>query len=108
VSKRRAPLLLIAILFFSFVLWHGTGLLVASLVSLAAYLGSVKLNPRINCERCKGAGRYTGWIFTWVWHKCLRCGGTGQKIRWGASQWGQQHAQREAFTRITRRGTYTR
>jgi hypothetical protein len=92
----RIPVVLIAILILGFALGHVAGLIVAAVLLAIGYWGSVRFNPRIAHRSCNGTGRSHGWIYTWTYHRCAGCGGSGRSIRYGASRWGQQHVRDEA------------
>ena len=61
-SKRHAPWAILAILFVSYGVARLPGLLVASAVLGAGYLVSIRLHPRTACRKCKGSGRFYGWL----------------------------------------------
>jgi hypothetical protein len=99
-TRQRAPVALIGILVFSYAAWRTAGLIAAVLILGAGYWASLRLHPRIACRTCKGAGRFYGAVYTWVWRTCHACLGRGSKIRFGAARWGTARMQGEA-ARIT-------
>ena len=101
-SKRHAPWAILAILFVSYGVARLPGLLVASAVLGAGYLVSIRLHPRTACRKCKGSGRFYGWLYTWVFRFCRKCLGSGRKVRYGASVLGSASMKDEAArTRAT-------
>lgn len=96
VSKRHAPWAILGILFLSYGIWRAPGLVIASLVLLAGYFASLRLHPRTACGKCKGSGRYYGWLYSWVFRFCHKCLGSGRKVRFGAAQWGTPAMRAEA------------
>jgi hypothetical protein len=99
----RVPVVLIVILFLSFAVWGLAGLIVAAMVLAAGYALSLRLNPRIRHRSCKGTGRGRGRIYTWTYHKCAGCGGSGRAIRYGASRWGHSAVRDEAVRQASAR-----
>ena len=95
-SKTRAPWALLAILFLSYGIWRLPGLVLAALVLAIGYFASIRLHPRINCRKCRGRGRFTGFIYTWTWRWCHKCLGSGRKVRWGSGAWGSARMREEA------------
>jgi len=93
-SKPSFPWILTGILFFSFAAFHVAGLAVAGLGCGVAYVGSLRLHPRMRHGRCKGTGEVRGAVFTWTHRKCpgTVCQG-GRQIRWGAGHFGAGHIQ---------------
>jgi hypothetical protein len=96
VSKSRAPWALFGILFLSYGIWRTAGLIVASLCLTIGYFASIRLHPRIACRKCKGRGRFSGFIYTWAWRWCRKCLGSGRKVRWGSGAWGSPRMREEA------------
>lgn len=58
--------------------------LVAGVVVLAAYVGSITLHPYTRCRTCKGKGKHAGVIWSYGRRNCHACGGKGWQRRWGA------------------------
>jgi hypothetical protein len=96
VAKQHAPWALIGILVASFGIWRWAGLIIAAAVLAAGYFASIRLHPRIACRTCKGAGRFHGHIYTWVYRLCHDCLGSGRTVRYGASRWGSTRMRSEA------------
>lgn len=102
-TRQRAPVALILILFAAWAMWHAAGLILAVIVLAAGYLVSLRFNPRTACRRCKGSGRPRGWLYSWTHHKCSRCGGQGRVIRLGARSMGSGTVKREAAAGVSSR-----
>ena len=47
------------------------------------YLGSLWINPWVKCSRCGGRVTEKGVLFTYAFHACPRCKGTGRQVRFG-------------------------
>ena len=92
----RIPVLLAAIVILSFAVLGAAGLIVAALVLAVGYWVSLRLNPRTTHRSCKGSGRSYGWGYSWAYHRCAGCGGSGRVVRYGAARWGQQTVRDEA------------
>ncbi|HEY9338792.1 hypothetical protein [Kribbella sp. NPDC050459] len=61
-----------------------TGLMVLVLMAaFAAYVVSLSLHPNAKCNRCKGAGRHRGSIFSYAQRPCNSCKGRGVHPRLG-------------------------
>ncbi|WP_327632707.1 hypothetical protein OHB24_22165 [Kribbella sp. NBC_00482] len=61
-----------------------TGLLLLALMTIvAAYVVSLSLHPNAKCNRCKGAGRHRGSIFSYAQRPCSSCKGRGIHPRLG-------------------------
>jgi hypothetical protein len=87
------------ILVVSYGVARWAGLIIAASVLGAGYAVSIRLHPRIACRKCKGSGRYYGWLYSWVFRFCRDCLGTGRKIRYGAAAWGSPNMRAEAAAR---------
>lgn len=68
----------------------GSGtLLTGVLVLLGLYLLASWVWPYTSCGRCDGAGKFRspgGKSF----RRCPRCGGSGERLRWGARMFGRR------------------
>jgi hypothetical protein len=96
----RFLVLLIVFLLLAVVLCGVVGGLVLTGVLVAVtYWVSLRLNPRVRHRACGGTGRSHGWIYTWSYHRCQDCGGSGRMIRYGAARWGPQSIRDEAEAR---------
>ena len=61
-----------------------TGVLVVLIMAAcAAYVVSLSLHPNAKCNRCKGAGRHRGSIFSYAQRPCTSCKGRGVHPRLG-------------------------
>ncbi|WP_433018710.1 hypothetical protein [Kribbella sp. CA-294648] len=58
-------------------------LLVLVFAAFAAYVLSLRLHPNAKCNRCKGAGRHKGSIFSYAQRPCSSCKGRGVHPRLG-------------------------
>lgn len=58
-------------------------LLVFGLAVFALYVVSLSLHPNAKCNRCKGAGRHHGSIFSYAQRPCTSCKGRGVHPRLG-------------------------
>ncbi|MEV8373252.1 hypothetical protein AB0P21_10980 [Kribbella sp. NPDC056861] len=58
-------------------------LLLLVLAAFALYLVSLSLHPNAKCNRCKGAGRHHGTIFSYAQRPCNSCKGRGVHPRLG-------------------------
>ena len=58
-------------------------LLVALMAAFAFYVVSLSLHPNAKCNRCKGAGRHHGSIFSYAQRPCSSCKGRGVHPRLG-------------------------
>ncbi len=61
-----------------------TFLIVAGVVLLVGYRLSLTLHPYVNCRRCKGRSRHTGFFFSYARRPCHICFGSGTRQRLGA------------------------
>lgn len=64
-------------------------LLLAAAGLLVSYAVSIRRNPWVKCRRCNGAPRRQGWFYTHAHGFCGKCGGSGQKPRWGSRVFGR-------------------
>jgi len=61
-----------------------TGLLLLLLMAIVAmYVVSLSLHPNAKCNRCKGAGRHHGSLFSYAQRPCNSCKGRGVHPRLG-------------------------
>jgi DnaJ-class molecular chaperone len=61
-----------------------TGMMLAlALAAFAVYVVSLSLHPNAKCNRCKGAGRHRGAIFSYAQRPCNSCKGRGVHPRLG-------------------------
>jgi len=61
-----------------------TGMLLLLLMAtIAVYVVSLSLHPNAKCNRCKGAGRHHGSIFSYAQRPCNSCKGRGVHPRLG-------------------------
>lgn len=61
-----------------------TGMLVVLLLAaFAVYVISLRLHPNARCNRCKGAGRHRGTLFSYATRPCNSCKGRGTHPRLG-------------------------
>lgn len=61
-----------------------TGLLLVLLMAaFALYVVSLSLHPNAKCNRCKGAGRHRGALFSYAQRPCSSCKGRGVHPRIG-------------------------
>jgi DnaJ-class molecular chaperone len=61
-----------------------TGMLLLLAVGVfAVYVVSLSLHPNRKCNRCKGAGRHTGAVFSYAQRPCNSCKGRGVHPRLG-------------------------
>ncbi|MGW7680377.1 hypothetical protein ACWGID_06530 [Kribbella sp. NPDC054772] len=58
-------------------------LLVVLMAALAFYVVSLSLHPNAKCNRCKGAGRHHGSLFSYAQRPCSSCKGRGVHPRLG-------------------------
>lgn len=58
-----------------------TAVIVAALI--AGYVASLYLHPNAKCNRCKGAGRHRGSVFSYATRPCSSCKGRGTHPRLG-------------------------
>jgi len=58
-------------------------LLLVLMAAFAAYVVSLSLHPNAKCNRCKGAGRHRGSIFSYAQRPCSSCKGRGVHPRLG-------------------------
>lgn len=56
---------------------------VAIVIAVVIYGGSLLLNPFVKCSVCKGSSRPKGWLFGYAHHDCRKCGGNGRQQRLG-------------------------
>jgi hypothetical protein len=57
--------------------------LVLAVAAFAIYVVSLSLHPNAKCNRCKGAGRHHGSIFSYAQRPCSSCKGRGVHPRLG-------------------------
>jgi hypothetical protein len=57
--------------------------LVLAMAAFAFYVVSLSLHPNAKCNRCKGAGRHKGSVFSYAQRPCSSCKGRGVHPRWG-------------------------
>ena len=61
-----------------------TGMLVVlAMAAFALYVVSLSLHPNAKCNRCKGAGRHHGSLFSYAQRPCNSCKGRGVHPRLG-------------------------
>jgi hypothetical protein len=61
-----------------------TGMLVVlAMAAFALYVVSLSLHPNAKCNRCKGAGRHRGALFSYAQRPCSSCKGRGVHPRLG-------------------------
>ena len=58
-------------------------LLVLLMAAFALYVVSLSLHPNAKCNRCKGAGRHHGGLFSYAQRPCTSCKGRGVHPRIG-------------------------
>jgi hypothetical protein len=58
-------------------------LLVFALAAFVLYVVSLSLHPNAKCNRCKGAGRHRGTLFSYATRPCNSCKGRGTHPRLG-------------------------
>ncbi|MGW1339735.1 hypothetical protein ACWCOV_01680 [Kribbella sp. NPDC002412] len=58
-------------------------MLVLAMAAFALYVVSLSLHPNAKCNRCKGAGRHHGSIFSYAQRPCTSCKGRGVHPRIG-------------------------
>ena len=58
-------------------------MLVVALAAFALYVVSLSLHPNAKCNRCKGAGRHRGAVFSYAQRPCSSCKGRGVHPRLG-------------------------
>ena len=58
-------------------------LIVLAVAAFAVYVVSLSLHPNAKCNRCKGAGRHRGSVFTYAQRPCTSCKGRGVHPRLG-------------------------
>ncbi|MFI5709404.1 hypothetical protein [Kribbella sp. NPDC051620] len=58
-------------------------LLLIALAAFALYVVSLSLHPNAKCNRCKGAGRHKGYLFSYAQRPCNSCKGRGVHPRLG-------------------------
>lgn len=58
-----------------------TVVLIAALIG--GYIASLILHPNAKCNRCKGAGRHRGAVYTYATRPCTSCKGRGTHPRIG-------------------------
>jgi hypothetical protein len=58
-------------------------LLVLAMATFAFYVVSLSLHPNAKCNRCKGAGRHHGSLFSYAQRPCSSCKGRGVHPRLG-------------------------
>jgi hypothetical protein len=61
-----------------------TGMLVVlAIAAFVLYVVSLSLHPNAKCNRCKGAGRHRGALFSYAQRPCSSCKGRGVHPRLG-------------------------
>ena len=61
-----------------------TGMMVVlAVAAFALYVVSLSLHPNAKCNRCKGAGRHRGALFSYAQRPCNSCKGRGVHPRLG-------------------------
>ncbi|TCC45183.1 hypothetical protein E0H75_32300 [Kribbella capetownensis] len=61
-----------------------TGMLVVlAMAAFVLYVVSLSLHPNAKCNRCKGAGRHRGALFSYAQRPCNSCKGRGVHPRLG-------------------------
>ena len=93
-TRMHVPWIAIGIEAVAWVMGNVLGLVLASLGLVVIYLASVRVHPRVRHRACGGTGEHRGAVFSWTHRKCPRCNG-GRLVRWGAGQWGAEHARNE-------------
>jgi DnaJ-class molecular chaperone len=63
-------------------------LIVAALVGLAVYVGSLWLYPYESCPSCKGSSGKRMSSTGKAWGDCRHCEGSGKRMRLGRRIWG--------------------
>ena len=58
-------------------------MLVLAMAAFALYVVSLSLHPNAKCNRCKGAGRHRGALFSYAQRPCNSCKGRGVHPRLG-------------------------
>jgi hypothetical protein len=58
-------------------------MLVLAMATFALYVVSLSLHPNAKCNRCKGAGRHHGSLFSYAQRPCSSCKGRGVHPRLG-------------------------
>lgn len=58
-------------------------LTIAIVIIAAGYLLSLWIHPWTACRACKGRSRHRGTIYRYAFGDCLRCRGSGRKLRSG-------------------------
>jgi DnaJ-class molecular chaperone len=58
--------------------------LVAGVVVLVLYVGSIIFHPYTQCRTCKGRGKHAGMVWAYGRRNCHACGGKGWQRRLGA------------------------
>ncbi len=58
-------------------------MLVLAMAAFALYVVSLSLHPNAKCNRCKGAGRHRGALFSYAQRPCNSCKGRGVHPRFG-------------------------
>jgi hypothetical protein len=58
-------------------------LLLIAIAAFAIYVVSLSLHPNAKCNRCNGAGRHKGMIFSYAQRPCSSCKGRGVHPRLG-------------------------
>ena len=58
-------------------------LILFALGLLVVYIASLALHPNAKCNRCNGAGRHKGSIFSYATRPCTSCKGRGTHPRIG-------------------------
>lgn len=58
-------------------------LLLLLMAAFALYVVSLSLHPNAKCNRCKGAGRHHGSLFSYAQRPCNSCKGRGIQPRLG-------------------------
>ena len=58
-------------------------MIVLAMAAFALYVVSLSLHPNAKCNRCKGAGRHRGAIFSYAQRPCNSCKGRGVHPRLG-------------------------
>jgi hypothetical protein len=58
-------------------------LIVLAMAAFALYVVSLSLHPNAKCNRCKGAGRHRGALFSYAQRPCNSCKGRGVHPRLG-------------------------
>ena len=58
-------------------------MIVLAMAAFAFYVVSLSLHPNAKCNRCKGAGRHFGGVFSYAQRPCSSCKGRGVHPRMG-------------------------